>query len=1132
MVDQMTVEEVKKKNKEELAGGSRASSSRAQLTIHAYDWKIDDHIDSRDVDTKLTINGWCLDRNSEPCLVRIEDYPASCRIMLPRLGKNKKWNARKAKILFQEIQEKLNKDGKNTKPIKHQFAKLKRLYNYSTKKTPFITVYFRHISHMWDCKTRLDHGFYSQAFGKLDLTVHEADIKPIWKFLADADINYTQWFNVKAKKVTSNKISTLDNEYIISWLDIQPIDRKISGSWVSMPTVASVDIEAYAQKHSRFPCSLLAKDVAFMMSVVVQNLGQPESTCKFYGLIIGDVGLIPEEKLKQCHEVYNAATEYDMVTEAARIFQKNKITVIAGHNVLGFDFNYLNDRLERLGNEWPRIGYLKDYKTGCYTKTWESDAFGHNVMTMLDAPGIITLDTFPIIKRDHKLMKYDLDFIGKKFVGQGKVPVKAQEMFKIYEEFKHARAMYFEMKKQQAISRGETPVEEDEEESPTYEHLLSDAELNQTKRIAGITSNPIEAMLLEQSISVKPDTEQKDEITLAYEKAQKAMQHVMVYCWQDATIVLKVIIKLNIWTTLVGLAAVTNVSIMELFTSGQQVRCMSQLYREAYKNGVVIVKRNKPGRGFSGGFCFTPKAGLKPIVIFLDFASLYPNIIRAMNICYTTYVPPEKDDLVPDEDCNIIEFEQDESKFATEGAAGLDGEAHDMSETAREAAKVELEIDPTGKKKKKAKKAKKSDDEDEEAEKPVVMKKYRFKFVKPHIRVGLLPQMCGKLIDERTSVRKEMESMKKGSAEFLNANALQLGLKVSTNSFFGFLGVINGYMPFIEGAMAITAVGREKIQETNRRVEEKYNVKVVYGDTDSSVVDVYEKVKGDKAAAVRLGYTIVDDINGQTNGVDDPTKIPWFPRPLTVAFEKAAKMYILTAKRYAYIPITKAGEYNMDPNAFVAKGIVLARRDFCEWMTDCYRDVLMGIMTNRTLAETLNVVVTAINKLFNDEVPPQKLATVKKLGAHYKLANYPMKLFAQHLVDIGRPAEPGERLEFVVVVTDDANAKLGHKMRLIETYEENKAIEPIDNYYYIEKVMANQVNQLIQVGYKKEIKKTKKAEICFKQTNRHKTRYLDEPVTLFAQRLKAGKKLKKVLKKVDKALKVKKPKFRIVAEAA
>ncbi len=60
----------------------------------------------------------------------------------------------------------------------------------------------------------------------------------------------------------------------------------------------------------------------------------------------------------------------------------------------------------------------------------------------------------------------------------------------------------------------------------------------------------------------------------------------------------------------------------------------------------------------------------------------------------------------------------------------------------------------------------------------------------------------------------------------------QLGLKVSANSLFGFLGVKNGKLSLEEGARCVTAKGRQLINQVKEYIEEKYNGVQIYGDTD------------------------------------------------------------------------------------------------------------------------------------------------------------------------------------------------------------------------------------------------------------------------------------------------------------
>ena len=68
----------------------------------------------------------------------------------------------------------------------------------------------------------------------------------------------------------------------------------------------------------------------------------------------------------------------------------------------------------------------------------------------------------------------------------------------------------------------------------------------------------------------------------------------------------------------------------------------------------------------------------------------------------------------------------------------------------------------------------------------------------------------------------------------------QLALKVTANSYFGLLGINNGKIALIEGAMCITAKGRELINFVNRYLQEKYGGEIIYNDSvtgDTPLVD-------------------------------------------------------------------------------------------------------------------------------------------------------------------------------------------------------------------------------------------------------------------------------------------------------
>jgi DNA polymerase delta subunit 1 len=94
------------------------------------------------------------------------------------------------------------------------------------------------------------------------------------------------------------------------------------------------------------------------------------------------------------------------------------------------------------------------------------------------------------------------------------------------------------------------------------------------------------------------------------------------------------------------MARVTGVPIKFLFTRGQQIKVTSQLYRKAYEVDMLIPneKKNADGEGkYEGATVIEPDIGYytDPIAT-LDFASLYPSIMMAHNLCYSTLIPPDQ----------------------------------------------------------------------------------------------------------------------------------------------------------------------------------------------------------------------------------------------------------------------------------------------------------------------------------------------------------------------------------------------------------------------------------------------------------------------------------------------------------
>lgn len=90
------------------------------------------------------------------------------------------------------------------------------------------------------------------------------------------------------------------------------------------------------------------------------------------------------------------------------------------------------------------------------------------------------------------------------------------------------------------------------------------------------------------------------------------------------------------------MSRVTGVPFNYLLTRGQQVKVVSQLYRQAGESGLVVPALKQEGGGdgevnYEGATVLEPKTAYysQPIAT-LDFSSLYPSIMMAHNLCYST----------------------------------------------------------------------------------------------------------------------------------------------------------------------------------------------------------------------------------------------------------------------------------------------------------------------------------------------------------------------------------------------------------------------------------------------------------------------------------------------------------------
>ncbi|KAL1973067.1 hypothetical protein VTN31DRAFT_6609 [Thermomyces dupontii] len=269
-------------------------------------------------------------------------------------------------------------------------------------------------------------------------------------------------------------------------------------------------------------------------------------------------------------------------------------------------------------------------------------------------------------------------------------------------------------------------------------------------------------------------------ITELFNGTPDTRRRLAVYCLKDAYLPQRLMDKLMCLVNYTEMARVTGVPFNFLLARGQQVKFISQLYRKARQQQLVIPNLNrKDEQEYEGATVIEPIRGFYDVPIAtLDFASLYPSIMMAHNLCYTT--------LLSKKAVERFGFKKDEDYIVTPNG--------DM-------------------------------------------------FCTPKVRKGLLSQILEELLTARKRAKKEL-AVETDPFKKAVLNGRQLALKISANSVYGLTGATSGKLPCLEIAGSTTSYGRQMIEKTKAEVEAKFTIangyshdaQVIYGDTDSVMV--------------------------------------------------------------------------------------------------------------------------------------------------------------------------------------------------------------------------------------------------------------------------------------------------------
>lgn len=631
----------------------------------------------------------------------------------------------------------------------------------------------------------------------------------------------------------------------------------------------------------------------------------------------------------------------------------------------------------------------------------------------------------------------------------------------------------------------------------------------------------------------------------------KKFARVGKYCVQDSNLCIDLFENIHCWISLSEMAVVCKVSMFTLYTQGQQVKIYSQVYDYCLRKNILVTTNGyecKSGERYMGAYVMDPVPGIYENVCPLDFSSLYPSLIIAYNICYSTYLTAADAKALPPSDYQTFEWEDHvgcehdpkvigiinlskkieaiQEKIAHETAARNAAKGVDAKRRIQE--KINALRDkqrPIRQKRVDLKKGKPMDREDDEGTiiTGIICAHRKYHFLKKEVKVGVIPTIIRNLLDSRKNVRSEMKTCSKEDKIVLDKK--QLAYKVSANSQYGAMGVRRGGMlPFMPGAMCVTYLGRCAIQKAGDIACNKYGGTWIYTDTDSTYITFPHLTTPQEIwdTAVDVAKKVSEE----------------FPGEMTIEFEQAVytKFVILSKKRYMYLASDRDGKCD---GKIGKRGVVLARRDNSKLLRTAYSTAIEMIFADKTKEELELFLIEYISDMFRRRLPFSEYIATKSIGStdnsetsfngdngklgDYKIKPLPddmderVKVLAgrterQYYIDScpaqvqlaermrlrGFPIDAGSRMEFVVIEKHGTN-KLGKKMEDAAYFMKRKRSLTIDNLYYLGS-MINPLDQLLNI-----VGLVKFVENQFTYRTAHR-KLLDELKQVFAPRLILKKK--------------------------
>jgi len=851
---------------------------------------------------------------------------------------------------------------------------------------------------------------------------------------------------------------------------------------------------------------LVKGDPIIQIGTVFHKYGEKE--CYNRSIVVIGNEYKPDEKV--CDEienvdVYPCSSEKELLLKWKDLILHHNPDLLTGYNIFGFDFDYINKRVNYLFPCNSKCGRYHDYKCPkqdfyrlgrlmrnresdriesldtlskpktpmkYYNNYWEkrcqvvkkelsSSGLGDNILHYISMDGRVIFDIQKEIQKAHSLDSYKLDNVSAHFM-KGKITkkywmvkekkhilftsntgnLKINDYITINLNTKYGSLKYKNGKKFKVSHLGSNSI-------------LIDGAIN-------IKKYGTDLVFYEWCLS-KDDVSPQQIFDFHKNGNSEGRAKIAKYCIMDCELCIHLLQLLDIIPNNMGMANVSTVPLPYIFLRGQGIKISSLVVKECSKlNTRIPTLKNfngdKMDDGFEGAIVLEPTEGIysdDPISV-LDYASLYPSSIIEKNLSHETFIgtkeqidkDPKKYEWINSVPHHIISY--DDYRYEMKGKT-----VHKIKEETQTTCYfAKYEEEKEGKR-------------------------------------GIIPTILQTLLDQRKATRKRIKQTDNEDKKKV-LDGLQLAYKVTANSVYGQMGAKTSSICFKKIAACTTAIGRERIEDASVGVKRwaesagYHEPEIVYGDTDSVFVkfsrinkDTGEMLEGKEGlqycidCGVKAGEWITDNM---------------LQKPQDLEYEKTFFPFILISKkRYT------GDKYELSAHKLkerTSMGIVMKRRDNAPIVKYVFGNVIEIIMHQKSVDLAMEWLKKTLKEITDGKIDKSMFVITKSLSSYYKNPEgIAHKVLADRMAERnpGNKPKPNDRIPFMYRVMPkellydynnlyksgqrkgqprDKKVLQGDRIEHPD-YMEEKNIE-IDYKFYISNQIMNPVKQVLDLEKSEE----------------------------------------------------------------